>query len=145
MIILAPAPAAPLLCVIFTPGTLPANELITLVFLFFNNSSELISETAYPKAFFSFLIPIAVTTTSFKVWASSFKVTVYTFPAPTLISAEVYPTNEITNVLPNWASTENPPSTLVTVPVPVPFTNTLAPMIGSPVASTTFPVIFFAC
>ena len=48
----------------FTPGTLPARELTTLVFLFFINSAAFRSVTEYPNAFRSFFIPKAVTTTS---------------------------------------------------------------------------------
>ena len=33
----------------------------------------------------------------------------------------------------------------VTVPLVVPFTTTLAPMIGSPLLSVTVPVIFLVC
>jgi hypothetical protein len=51
---------------------------------------------------------------------------------------------DTSNVLPTGASTEKFPSISVTAPVPEPFTNTLAPMMGSPAASKTLPVIFFA-
>ena len=40
---------------------------------------------------------------------------------------------------------EKSPSTLVTLPVPVPFTMTLAPMMGSPFSSFTFPVTVTCC
>ena len=100
---------------------------------------------AYPKDFRSFLIPIAVTTTSSNVCESSCKVTEYEEAFVTLSIAVLYPIKDISNVLPAGASTENFPSTSVTAPVPEPFTSTLAPMIGSPAASKTLPVIFLAC
>ena len=37
------------------------------------------------------------------------------------------------------------PSTSVMVPVPVPCITTLAPIIGSPCSSVTFPLIFHVC
>ena len=75
IVIDAPAPAEPLNCVMFTPGTLPAKELMTLVFLFFINSCALKSVTEYPNAFRAFLIPNAVTTTSLMLSPEDFMVT----------------------------------------------------------------------
>ena len=47
-----------------TPATLPCNAFTRFCVLPLTNSSDLISWTEYPSAFFSLLIPNAVTTTS---------------------------------------------------------------------------------
>jgi hypothetical protein len=73
----------------FTPGAFPVNALTTSVEGFAANSSALIVVTAYPKAFFSFLIPWLVTTTSPNTCASAFIVTFIFDEAPTVIEMSV--------------------------------------------------------
>ena len=56
-----------------------------------------------------------------------------------------YPTNVICRVVPTFTFSENLPSMSVTIPLVVPFSTTLAPIIGSPFASTTTPVTVCIC
>ena len=61
-----------------TPATFPCRALAKSGSGSSATSLESTSAIAYPKAFFDFLIPCAVTTTSFKVAVSVFIVTLIT-------------------------------------------------------------------
>ena len=82
----------------FTPGALPFNKRAISISGFCSRSFLPIEETAYPNAFFSFLIPNAVTTTSLKSSFKDFKVKLVTawevasfFSKPTLETCKTAP------------------------------------------------------
>ena len=77
---------------ICTPEAFPDRTLATSPVGLFSISSPAISATAYPRAFFSLLIPCAVTTTSSKVLDSDTIVTLIMLSLPTDRVTVVIPT-----------------------------------------------------
>src|SRR5665647_1291701 len=84
IVIFDDAPGIPEEGVISTPESLPCKAPERSEFDPCVNSSDLTSCTAYPRAFFSFVIPMAVTTTSLTEMFSDFSLTclLYTSPSP---------------------------------------------------------------
>ena len=138
--IVAPAPAAPLDWVMFTPETLPASEFTMFVCLFLRSSSLLRSCTAYPRAFLSFLIPRAVTTTSSRNIEDSFIVTLITVRLLISSLTSSIPIAVNRRVAVAGALMEYVPSSSVATPVLVPSMITVTPTRGCPDLSTTFPL-----
>ena len=96
-IILEAPPAPPALGVITTPDTFPSIELATFGSCTLFRSSLLICCVAYVRDFSLRMIPIAVTTTSFSTWLSSFRVTLISVLPLTTTVCEVYPMYENIN------------------------------------------------
>ena len=61
----------------------------------------------------------------------------------TCTSVETYPTKEMTSIAPLGACSEKLPSMSVMTPFVVPFCSTLAPIMGSPIASFTLPSVSY--
>jgi len=124
MIMVEPEPAEPPDWVTLTPATLPARELITLVCLFFNNSSAPTSVTENPRAFLSFLIPRAVTTSSSNATEDTVMVTSMMERLLICSATLSNPMNENRRVPSAGALMEYIPSRSVETPRDVPWTNT---------------------
>ena len=132
-------------CDICTPATLPCSRFETLVERFSEKTSVFTSCMAYPNAFFSRLIPNAVTTTSESISLSSFNVMEKLVFLLILISCFSYPMNEIISLPFSGASNLKAPSMSVIVPRVVPSTETLAPIMDSPFTSFPVPVMVLRC
>ena len=76
---------------------------------------------------------------------SSFNTTLKSFPCLGAIVCGTYPTNEMTTFLPEGTCKANFPSKSVMVPLVVPFSMILAPMMGSPFLSFTTPLTVTVC
>ena len=74
--------------------------------------------------------------------ASSINVTFITVRLPITSSTALYPINEIISLFFAGTEREKNPLASVIVPEEVPATFMEAPIIGTPVMSTTFPVMF---
>src|ERR1700754_1496950 len=130
-------PATPLTS---TPATLPSSEFSIFTSRVLVSSSPLTSVTEYPRAFLSFRIPSAVTTTSVSaLFDTSSDTCTATEGSPIVTSFDVNPTAEITRTSPCFASMAKIPSAFVETPFLVPFFETEAPASGLPSAETTLP------
>ena len=143
IVIFEEAPGIPDDGVMSIPDTFPCKAPAKSVLAARVNASDLTSCTAYPNAFFSREIPIAVTTTSSSFWASAFNTTLKFGLITT--SCVCIPIYEICKVFAELGTFDKLklPSTSVIVPRVVPFTNTEAPTTGCPSSSEiTTPVTF---
>ena len=113
------------------PDTLPCNVLAKL----FDTPAEISLEssdwTAKFSFFFSWVWPMAVTTTSPSTLASSFITILSDCCCPIFTFCCSIPTLEIVSMSPSLTSIENLPSRSVATPRWVPFTITVAPITGS--------------
>ena len=130
----------------FKPGTVPCNDWPKL--LTGRESSTLVSTVATASVRLAFLcVPKPTTTTSSNVCVSSDIWMLYEdWFSLTLISCVMYPMKEITNTFSFETCNVKFPSRSVTVPLVVPLTMTLAPIIGSlSFLSVTTPVMLNCC
>ena len=123
------------------PATLPCRELAKLLVPPAVTSSALSACTAKFSFFFSWVWPIAVTTTSPRVWALSVITMLRLLWLPTFTEMGFIPTNVMSSTSLSLASIVNFPSMSVVTPRVVPCTRTDAPMTAClSVADVTTPV-----
>ena len=140
---LVPEPDRPLVAPIFTPGALPLKTRPRSPSGRSSKSFLPTEDTAYPKAFFSRLIPKAVTTTSLRFSSAVFK---ETFPASEAATSFFSnPVPEITKTAPGLTVSLKTPLASVAVPPLLFFSTTAAPSMGFPLSSVTFPVTVVVC
>ncbi|CDC00572.1 unknown [Bacteroides sp. CAG:443] len=127
-------------CAICTPAILPCNMLLRLIDLFSVRLSVLTSCMAYPSAFFSRLIPNAVTTTSLSCSDSTLSWILNFLLFPMAISFSLYPMKEICSMFcPAGTCSSKFPFMSEIVPIEVPFTRMFAPGMLFPCSSVIVP------
>ena len=140
--ILVPDPDKPLWLVICTPEALPVKIRPISPSPLCSRASDSTSETAYPSACFSRLIPREVTITS-SSWFPWARLMLTTSSAPTVTAVVSYPTKLNSRTFPSATSMLKFPSKSVETPFDVPCSRTVAPGSGIPWSSVTVPVMVF--
>ena len=125
------SPGAPPRSIIVRPETCPCKALAALGTVILLNSSPFTFDTA-PLVVTLRCTPYPTTTTSLKVCESSCSLIVMLVCLPTGTSREVYPMKDTWMILLSLTSSLKFPSISVMVPLDVPLSITLAPIIDSP-------------
>ena len=139
---LVPEPDIPLVLAISTPGALPFKRRTTSPSGLFSKSFLPTVATAYPNAFFSLLIPRAVTTTS-SISCSLFLSLAIKLPEETEIVVAENPIPETSKIAFGATLILKVPSAPVVVPVLAPLTLIEIDARGLPLSSVIFPVTSF--